>query len=63
MFNQAYANGPFRIDQTFSLPPSGVHENTGGGLGEMSIIAPVLIEAEEIRPEEISTKRVDANAE
>lgn len=58
MSNQVFADGPFRIDQTFSLPHGSYEILSGADLSEVSMIAPALIEPDQLRADAISTEEM-----
>ena len=53
MPNQMFTDGPFRIDQTFSLPSGSYGAVSGADFSEMSIVAPALIEPDQIHADAI----------
>jgi hypothetical protein len=58
MSNHVFTDGPFRIDQTFSLPSGSYGVVSGSGLGELSVIAPALIEPDQIHADAILSENM-----
>jgi hypothetical protein len=58
MSNHVFADGPFRIDQTFSLPSSSYGIVGAASLGEVSMITPALIEPDQIRADAILSENM-----
>ena len=62
MFNLMFSDGPFRIDQTFTMPSGSFKVIEGMDIGEMLVISPTMFESKQEGDVESVPLRVSPNS-